>query len=108
MKFLSFLRFFSKRWLRGKPGRRRHTPRPHRSHLLLEALERREMLANDVPRIVSVVPFDHSTITNQTPTIQVTFSEAMQGSNALHTGAASPNAYLLEDSSGAVIPINTA
>jgi hypothetical protein len=108
MKFMSFVRFFGKRWLQGKASRRRLTPRRTRATLWLEALERREMLANDVPRIVNVAPPDGSQVNTLTPQIQVTFSEPMQGNNATQTGAANPNNYLLVDASGNTIPINTA
>ena len=70
MRFMSFLRFFGKRWLRGKPIRSRGTAPRSRGQLLFEALERREAPAVDVPRIVSVMPVDHSTVSTQTPAIR--------------------------------------
>jgi hypothetical protein len=108
MKFMSFVRFFGKRWLRGKARRERFTPRPARAQLMLEALEHRVMLSNSPPTIVSVVPVDHSLTTNQTPTIQITFSEKMVGNNATQTGASNPSNYELLDSSGTSFSIDTA
>src|ERR1700692_4853837 len=100
MKFMSFVRFFGTRWLRGKSRRERFTPRPARAQLMLEALEHRVMLSSSPPTIVSVVPVDHSLTTNQTPLVQITFSEPMVGSNAAQTGASNPSNYELLDSNG--------
>jgi hypothetical protein len=108
MKFMSFLRFFGKRWLRGKPRRNRFTPRPARAELLLESLEHRVMLSSSPPTIVSVVPVDHSVTATQTPAIQITFSEKMVGNNALHTGASDPTNYVLLDSNGTSFSVDTA
>src|ERR1700733_7003007 len=105
MKFMSFMRFFGKRWLRAKPRRERLAPRPARSVLTLEALEHRVMLSIAPPTIVSVTPADNSTgtVLSPQPTITVTFSEAMAGTNAVGatagTGAANPLNYLLVDAS---------
>src|SRR5579883_1592044 len=105
MKFMSFLRFFGKRWLRDRAPRKRRAPVPH-ARLRLEALEKRELLTGDVPRIVNVTPADNSFVAtlNPPPTLQITFSEPMVGSNASQTGASDPNNYLLINSTGDVIP----
>ncbi len=109
MKFMSFLRFFGKRWLRDRAPRKRRAPVPH-ARLRLEALEKRELLTGDVPRIVNVTPADNSFVAtlNPPPTLQITFSEPMVGSNASQTGASDPNNYLLINSTGDVIPVEAA
>src|SRR5262249_3975610 len=113
----SFLRFFqrkSPRTLCNTPTILKRASR--RVSLVVEALERRELLTNDIPQIVAsgVLPPDGSTVANSnTPVLHVQFSEAMVGTNGVNsttngTGAADRNNYLLMDSTGNPIPINHA
>src|SRR4051812_28032119 len=96
MKFLSFARLFG----RTRPPQRtaRRAPRPAR--LALERLESRELLA--VPRIIGVTPANLSSTTQTQPTISVQFS-----SNVKSAEAQDPANYLLFDSSGNAVPVQT-
>lgn len=101
MHFKSLFKFLSRPWKRTRPICKR--PFANRSaRLLVEMLERRELLANDIPTLVSagILPVDGSTTTNGLPTIQVQYSETMSASvlNAKN--------YVLLGSSGDVVPID--
>src|ERR1043166_9365852 len=105
MRFMSFLRFLTNRWGRGKPSPIRRKQRAQ-ERLLLEALERRDLLAGTPPTLLAVPPPDGAAVAPpnpppQTP-IQILFSEPMTAS------AANASNYLLEDSAGHAIPINSA
>ncbi|HYV37174.1 MAG TPA: FG-GAP-like repeat-containing protein, partial [Gemmataceae bacterium] len=66
----------------------------------MERLEARDLLAG-APLITAVTPLDGSTITQTTPAIAVTFNEDVKGANVAAN-------FSLFDSTGAVVPINTA
>src|SRR5436309_1949583 len=97
------------RWLTGNnpKGRTKRQPSSRKSprrtaRLQLENLEVREMLANDVPRIVSVIPANNSNLASPPANIVIRYSELMTAS------AANPANYLLLDSANNRIVINTA
>ena len=101
MRFHSFLRFFRQKWF----GRKAKTPSPKgrtpgRTPLFLEPLERRELMSV-TPTILSVVPVNNSKTATASPTIMITYNEAM--------GASAFNAsnYILLGSGGTPIPINS-
>ena len=75
-----------------------------RTTLVLEFLERRDLLTGGMPTIIStgVLPLNDSTTANGSPTLQVQFSESMGAS------ATNVNEYLLLGSTGQTIPINAA
>ena len=105
MRFKSFLRFFQRR--QNVSNSRSTSPRGSmrgRTVLFLEPLEKRELLTNNVPTIIStgVLPVDGTTTPNGLPTIQIQFSEPMGPS------ATNPSDYLLLGSTGNSIPINSA
>jgi hypothetical protein len=96
MKFKSFLRVF------GSKRRTKRADRPTRrpSRLALEHLEKRELLSNDAPRILSVLPPDGSTTTSTQPVMAVTFSE-----DVIASQAQDPTNYQLFNSEGQPVPI---
>jgi hypothetical protein len=69
----------------------------------VEHLERRELLSNDVPTIVAVLPADGSTVNNSQPSLVVTFSENVQTTQAIN-----PANYLLFNQRGSPISIDHA
>ena len=99
MRFNSFFgRFRKQRRLQRKT---RHTRR--RSGLHVEPLERRELLSNDLPSIVAVLPADGATVTNSQPSLVVTFSENVQTLQAVNISN-----YLLFNGRGSQISIDGA
>ena len=101
MRFKSFLQFFSRAWPKRKPIGRNLTS-SRNARLLVEMLERRELLAGNIPTLVTagILPVDGSTTLTGAPVIQVQFSETMT-SNV--TNAAN---YILLGSGGNPISID--
>jgi hypothetical protein len=103
MSFQSFLRAL-RRFVSGGKAKSGKNRGRRRQHLMLELLERREMPANDIPTIVAsgVLPPDGSVQASGHPVLQIQYSEPMAAS------AANASNYLLVDSSGTPVPINSA
>jgi hypothetical protein len=99
MRFLSFL---AARKDSSKKARRAGTKARPKIGLYLEHLEKRELLSRDAPFIKSVLPLDGSTTGSTTPTLQITFSEAM---NALQAGNAAN--YTLFGAGGSTVTVNS-
>jgi hypothetical protein len=101
MRIKSFLRFFAGAWQKLHPFTKKRS-NAKRARLMVEMLERRELLAT-APFLVpaGVTPLDGST-TNSSPLLQVKFSEKMANS------ALNPNNYILVSASGDVITVNSA
>ncbi|MBI3821626.1 MAG: hypothetical protein HY289_02990, partial [Planctomycetes bacterium] len=93
MGFKSFVDFFARPWRKQRPNRRKAKP-DRTARLLVEMLERRDLLA--APSIVAagVLPLDGSTVSSGSPTIRVQFSEPMTAS------VLTPSNYVLLGSSG--------
>ena len=86
MKFMSFLRFFTRRWLRGKSRQARFTPRPERTLLALEALESRDCPSAPTITLSATTLPGHNvqlsgTVTDSNPAnVRVSFSGVVSGS----------------------------
>jgi photosystem II stability/assembly factor-like uncharacterized protein len=99
MKFSSLLRRIGKKQQSNRSqGGRGGARKP--SRLQVEALERRELLSGDAPRILAVLPADGSTTLSTHPTIAVTYSEDVQNANVASN-------YLLFNGSGQPISIQS-
>src|SRR3712207_5754604 len=99
MRFQSLLRFLPGSRAKRRPAR----VRPNSSRLAVELLERRELLAGNVPTIdaVGVQPVDGSTASTGLPILQVKFSEKMTSS------VLTPSNYILVGTAGVRVPIDS-
>jgi hypothetical protein len=103
MKANTFLRFFSGR--KSKKAEKGVKSRSRQAQLYVERLEKRELLS--VPRIKQVI-VDSSTAPAH-PTLQIIFTENMQTSvPGTQIGVDNPANYLIFDSQGRSVPVNTA
>ena len=100
MRFKSFVQSLSKVW--GKRKSRGPITRRN-AKLLVELLEQRELLAGNIPTLVTagILPVDGSTTLTGTPVIQVEFSETMSAS------ATDAKNYLLLGAAGNPITIDS-
>ena len=102
MRLKSILQFFNRTWQKQRPIARKRQRSPFAA-LLIEQLERRDLLAGIPPTLVTagILPVDGSSTTSALPVIQVEFSDTMTNS------ALNPSNYVLLGSTGTVVPINS-
>lgn len=103
MKFSPFARLLGQPSRHSAPQRLPRNARRRRGRLLLERLERRELLSNDAPFIAAVLPTDSVTVAVGQPTLVVRFSEDVVAAQAQNTAN-----YLLFGASGRSIHIDAA
>ncbi len=100
MGFRSFFQFFNRTWRKKQPITK-NPPQPLNAKLMVEMLERRDLLT--VPGLVAagVLPLDGTSVNSGSPIIQVQFTETMSNS------VLNPGNYVLLGSSGNSIPIDS-
>src|SRR5438105_679836 len=101
MQLNSFLQFFTRAWRKAKTIKRKPS-KNNSARLLVEMLERRDLLAAPTIVATSILPVDGSTTPTGSPAIIVQFSESMNPSALL------PTSYVLLGSSGTPVTINSA
>src|ERR1017187_3564449 len=102
MRWKSFLQFFTRAWKRTRPICK-NPARNRSARLLVEMLEKRELLTGDIPTILSagVLPLDGSSVSSGAPVIQVQYSETMSNTALLQSN------YVLLGSTGNNIAVNS-